>query len=260
MIVTPKNWREFQHYKDRNPPWIRLHKSLLDNFEFQCLPVASRALAPMLWLIASDSPDGKFDASPKRLAFRLRMSEQDVIDAINPLIHNGFFSVEQDASNVLASCLRDAVPETETETETETEMQPASPSPSSDPPIEKPPGKAAASRLKSLKTYLGECREAGVKPIPDDHYIRRYCSDVGIEPDMLVLAWLRFREEHTAGRRKAKKYIDWPDAFSSSVKDRWYRLWTVNADGPANWTSEGLQARRAEEAKNMEREGQHEPA
>jgi hypothetical protein len=126
MNIVPKNWRDFQHYKDRNPPWIRLHKSLLDNYDFQCLPVASRALAPMLWLLASDSIDGKIDATPKRLAFRLRISERESIDALKPLIDNGFFIMEQDASNMLAECLRDAVPETETETlqRTETEKKP----------------------------------------------------------------------------------------------------------------------------------------
>ena len=34
MSTTPKNWSDFQHYKERNPPWIRLHRSLLDNFEW----------------------------------------------------------------------------------------------------------------------------------------------------------------------------------------------------------------------------------
>ena len=113
--LTPKDWREFQHYKDRNPPWIRLHKSLLDNYEFQCLPVASRALAPMLWLLASDSVDGSIDAEPKKIAFRLRMTEQELIDALKPLIDKGFFFLDQEASDLLADCKRDAVPETETE-------------------------------------------------------------------------------------------------------------------------------------------------
>lgn len=128
MFIVPKNWRDFQHYKDRNPPWIRLHKSLLDNYNFQCLPVASRALAPMLWLLASDSIDGKIDATPKRLAFRLRMTEREVIDALKPLIDNEFFLAEQDAIDVLAECLHDAVPETEAlqrqRTEADTETKP----------------------------------------------------------------------------------------------------------------------------------------
>ena len=46
--LRPKSWNEFQHYKRPHPPWVKLHKRLLDDFEFQSLPIASKALAPML--------------------------------------------------------------------------------------------------------------------------------------------------------------------------------------------------------------------
>ena len=111
-----KNWQQFQHYKDRNPTWIKLHKSLLDDFDFQCLPVASKALAMMIWLLASENLDGSFDGNPAKLAFRFRMDEKEVSKAIKPLIDKGFIS---DASNSLADCYQDAIPETETETEAE---------------------------------------------------------------------------------------------------------------------------------------------
>lgn len=101
---------------------------------------------------------------------------------------------------------------------------------------------------KTLKTYIDECRAAGVKPIPDDHPVRRYCESAGITPDMAALAWLRFREEHTIGTRKAKRYTDWPATFANSVKDRWYKFWIANTEGDATWTSEGLQARRVVDA------------
>lgn len=98
MILTPKNWKSFQHYKDRAPAWIKLHKGLLDDFDFACLPVASRALAPCLWLLASEYEDGQIDMSLDALAFRLRMTRGDLADALNPLIESGFF----DASEPLA--------------------------------------------------------------------------------------------------------------------------------------------------------------
>lgn len=101
---------------------------------------------------------------------------------------------------------------------------------------------------KTLKTYIDECRASGVKPIPDDHPVRRYCESAGITPDMAALAWLRFREEHTIGTRKAKRYTDWPATFANSVKDRWYKFWIANTEGDATWTSEGLQARRVVDA------------
>lgn len=108
MKLTPKNWDEFQHYKDRSPSWIKLHKHLLDDYEFQCLPVASRALAPMLWLIASESDDGEIDAPLEKLAFRLRMTVDEIDAAIKPLIEGGFFIVEHDASSTLAEAERPA--------------------------------------------------------------------------------------------------------------------------------------------------------
>src|SRR5690606_23190837 len=97
-----KDWSDFQHYRDRRPAWIKLHKHLLDDFEFQRLPVASRALAPMLWLLASESNDGTIDYNVEKLAFRLRGNPEEIEQGVKPLIENGFFILEGDASDVLA--------------------------------------------------------------------------------------------------------------------------------------------------------------
>lgn len=91
MTFTPKNWKSFQHYKDRAPAWIKLHKGLLTDFTFSRLPLASRALAPMLWLLASEYEEGAITASLEEIAFRLHVTEQDLSDAITPLISSGFF-------------------------------------------------------------------------------------------------------------------------------------------------------------------------
>ena len=116
MILVPKNWRSFQHYKDRQPPWVKVHKSLLDDRDFARLPIASKALAPMLWLLASESMNGEFNADIDELVFRLRWNRKDVETGLKPLIDMGLFTI---ASGMLADCLQVAVPETETETETE---------------------------------------------------------------------------------------------------------------------------------------------
>lgn len=91
MSLTPKNWKDFQHYGDRRPAWIKLHRGLLDDFAFARLPVASRALAPLLWLLASEYEDGKITATEEEIAFRIRMTPSDVNEAIKPLIDHGFF-------------------------------------------------------------------------------------------------------------------------------------------------------------------------
>lgn len=72
----------------------------------------------MLWLLASEHDNGEIDAEPKKLAFRLRMTEQEASDALQPLITAGFFSErKQAASKPLAKVRAAARPETETETE-----------------------------------------------------------------------------------------------------------------------------------------------
>lgn len=47
------NIEKFQHYKERNPPWIKLHNTLLDNYEFGCLHDASKVHLVLIWLLAS---------------------------------------------------------------------------------------------------------------------------------------------------------------------------------------------------------------
>ena len=120
MKLIPKNWDKFQHYKDRNPPWIKLHRDLLIDKEFMRLPIASKALAPLLWLLASEDIDGVFDADYDELEFRLRLSQKELIDGLKPLIENGFFL---DANTMLAPCLQDAIPETEREAERESKSE-----------------------------------------------------------------------------------------------------------------------------------------
>lgn len=106
--LVVKKWEEFQHYKDRQPPWIKLHKTLLDDYQFHCLPVASRALAPCIWLLASESDDGSVAHDPEMIAFRLRMSVEEVVAAIKPLLSAGFLTLLRDASKPLAEGKQDA--------------------------------------------------------------------------------------------------------------------------------------------------------
>lgn len=120
MQLRPRGWEKFQHYKDRCPPWIKLHRDLLTDREFMRLPIASKALAPLLWLLASETKDGVFDASLDELQFRLHISKKDYEDGVNPLIDKGFFIVD---SVMLAESKQVAIPEREGETEKETKTE-----------------------------------------------------------------------------------------------------------------------------------------
>ena len=120
MILIPKNWAFFQHYKDRLPPWIKLHREILNDRVYMGLPIASKALAPLMWLLASESKNGTFDGSLDELVFRLHITPKEYQDGVKPLIDKGFFV---HASNTLADCKQLAIPETERERETETDKR-----------------------------------------------------------------------------------------------------------------------------------------
>jgi hypothetical protein len=113
LTIRPKHWEEFQHYKHRQPPWVKLHRSILDNYDYHRLQDASKALAPYLWLLASEFDEGNIPLDPPMIAFRLRSSVEWVKSALNPLINNGFFICSGDASDLLADCKQDALLETE---------------------------------------------------------------------------------------------------------------------------------------------------
>jgi hypothetical protein len=48
-IIVP-NWDDFQHYKDRVPPWIKLYLELADKAEWRRLTLAERGLLVSIWI------------------------------------------------------------------------------------------------------------------------------------------------------------------------------------------------------------------
>lgn len=68
-IVIPK-WRKFQHYNDRNPPWIKVYTDLLDNPNYRQLGSFHRALLHDIWLMYAAS-QCELPASPAYLSQRL---------------------------------------------------------------------------------------------------------------------------------------------------------------------------------------------
>jgi hypothetical protein len=118
-----KNWDDLQHYRTRRPPWIKLHRGLLDDFAWHRLPEASRAMGPMFWLLASEHADGVVPYDLETIAFRLHMTSDKVDAALRPLIGAGFLIEEHDASEPPAARKQPASPESESESESESERE-----------------------------------------------------------------------------------------------------------------------------------------
>lgn len=48
-----KGWKRFQHYAKRRPVWIKLYTDLVDDYDFQRLPDASKGHLMAIWLLAA---------------------------------------------------------------------------------------------------------------------------------------------------------------------------------------------------------------
>jgi hypothetical protein len=227
-VAHVKNWADFQHYKNRAPPWIKLHRGILDNYEFHCLPVASKALAPCIWLLAAESNDGSVCIAPEFLAFRLRMTEQEAKEALIPLIEKGFLLV---ASNVLADCKQSACLEREGEREIEGEAASAAPLP-----------KSRKRQEQTFPQWVDSL--AGADAIPADDPVFAYADRVGLPRDFVALEWAWFETKYSGPDGK-KRYADWRQTFRNAVEGGWGNLWRVNQAGEYYLTTQGVQAQRA---------------
>ena len=122
-MIKILNWQDFQHYKNRRPPWIKLYRALLDKKEWRALSDFSARLLVELWLLAAENNDGIIDLEPDALAWRLRYASNmlaKIESALQELATEGFIEY---ASNMLAGCKQHAIPEREVETEKEGETK-----------------------------------------------------------------------------------------------------------------------------------------
>ena len=107
-MMRVRNWTKFQHYRDRRPPWIKLHREVLDDPQIGALSDRAYRVLTLCWLIASDDPKMAGNLPPvEDIAFKARMSVQSIDKALQELTH----FIKQDASSTLATC------SSETETE-----------------------------------------------------------------------------------------------------------------------------------------------
>lgn len=119
-VLRVKRWEEFQHYRDRDPVWIKVYGRLLDDADFLALPEAAQGQLVKLWLLASRCQNNIPDDSTY---LKHALHTNKLYTAT--LVECGF--LERSASTPLAKPERDASPHArprargETETETETD-------------------------------------------------------------------------------------------------------------------------------------------
>ena len=127
------NWKKFQHYKNRTPPWLKLHRDLLNNYQFRDLPDASKAHLMLIWLLASQLDNLIPDDAEW---IRERINCNDKVDLKVLIKHRFLAQVEVSAS-------------IEREAELKAEVETLAP----EPPKKKPPARKKPTQKLFYKFY-----------------------------------------------------------------------------------------------------------
>ena len=103
-----KNYDEFQHFKNRTPPWIKFYRSTLDDREINKLSDTTYRVLMGCWLLASEDKTHTGNLpSVDDIAFRLRKPKQQIVKALQEL--ESF--IVQDDDSPISSCHQDDAPE-----------------------------------------------------------------------------------------------------------------------------------------------------
>lgn len=118
-IITLKGWERFQHYKDRDPPWVKLYRDLLTSESWVLGTDTSRLIQVASVLLAArynNQIPYRWDLIRKVAS--LECSEKSFEEAVRHLASTGFLEiqrvttesnpVEQSASTALATCASEA--------------------------------------------------------------------------------------------------------------------------------------------------------
>lgn len=175
-----KNWARFQHYKERNPPWVKLHAEILASEDWVTLDDASKLLMLVCMVVAAKHEG----CVPDNPGYIRRVAYLSKTPNLKPLVECGFLELQADASNA-ERLLANARPEKEADTETEEESilpdrsGPSKPKSYPDdfeefwkayPTDSNMPKKLAFVQWKKLSK---EKRDAAIAAIPA---FRRYCE------------------------------------------------------------------------------------
>src|SRR4051812_24213953 len=98
-FLAVKGFRKFQHYRDRDPVWIKLYTNLLIDAAFLQLPEVAQAQLMKLWILASQLGN-PLPNNPKLLAGKIGTSGKFHLAAI---IDAGFLIATDDPSEESAS-------------------------------------------------------------------------------------------------------------------------------------------------------------
>jgi hypothetical protein len=219
-----RNFERFQHYKDRNPPWIRLYGGLWRDRAFFRLPDAVKAHLIGLFALAARL-DNRIPDDPEWIAHELCASEP--ID-LGALLTSGFLVPEHPASGTTAVCKpSDTCSVSESESDSDLlcpktgretildsnngDLAAAEPCPA---PLESKVTGMESAREPERERRRGKGLEVGWPAgFALDEQMRRFAVALGIEPEAEFEDW---RDDCAAHDRR---YADWRAAWRGRCRN-----------------------------------------
>ncbi|AYD02218.1 hypothetical protein [Neorhizobium sp. NCHU2750] len=200
-----RNWEQFQHYKDRNPPWIKLHFALLASEDWVSVDDASKLLAVVCMLVASRN-NGFVPNNP---AYLKRVAYLDATPNLEPLISCGF--LENTLADARPAQADDSAPQADARPETETDTEDKDSS-SSQPPAAKV--NEALSKKKALEAEFNETFwPAYPRKVEKKDALKAFLKARGVASLDTIMAGLRAFAAEVAGSeprfiRHASKFLN----------------------------------------------------
>ncbi len=104
--LSVSNWARFQHYKNRDPTWLKLYRALLTDYQWSQLDDASKGHLIGLWLMAAKLGN-RIPADPEWLGNQIGATQVVSLDA---LVAGGWLEwcEPEHASKSLAPCKQPA--------------------------------------------------------------------------------------------------------------------------------------------------------
>jgi hypothetical protein len=213
-VIVIAAWDKFQHYKDRDPPWVKLYRDLLTAESWVLGTDESRLVQVASMLLAARYRNATpLNYSLFRKVASIDLSEAKFRAAIDHLAATGFLEIQgdaqprkQSASKPQASCTS----ETEAETDKEAEQ-------------------IQSARKRAAK----RCPEDWQPTDPEVEKIRGEC------PDIDLLAETRKFRDYEFGRARS----DWPATWRNWMREAQSRAGRPNGHKPRPTRYEELMAR-----------------
>jgi len=184
QFLRVKNWDTFQQYKDRDPKWIKVHRDLLYDYEFDRLEEVAQIHLVKIWLLAAKLGN-RIPNDPVWVARQIGAKSKV---NINQLCTNGFLIPYESVQNGTETYLEEEVYKEEEEREEK-------------PRIKRAPAKTRLAETELPDTWRAYCITKRPDLDPDAAFenFRDYWTGHGKAMANWLATWQRWVRNEQSG-------------------------------------------------------------